>query len=319
MEFYTGTTDFRLHNTAVALGKFDGLHKGHQLLFSKLREYGWQGCTTVVFTFDFHPASLLSGKQQKLIYTREERRKIVEDLGIDVMVEFPFTEETAHMQPYDFIRDVLVGLFDARVIVVGDDFHFGYQRKGDVQMLLDHAEEFGYKVEHCKKLEACGRDISATMIREYLSCGEIMSVDLLLQRPFGITGKVVSGKQNGRKVGMPTANIDFNPIKLLPPDGVYATRMYIPDEDIYYDAVTNIGTNPTVGEGNRRTVETFAPDFSGDLYGRTIIVYFFKHLRKEQKFASLEELRRQVDQDIENSRTFFAEHANDFPQYGGRK
>ena len=270
MEFYTGTTDFRLHNTAVALGKFDGLHKGHQLLFSKLREYGRKGLKTVVFTFDFHPASLLSGKQQKLIYTSEERRKIVEDLGIDVLVEFPFTNETAHMQPYDFIKNVLAGLFDARVIVVGDDFHFGYKRMGDVQMLLDHADEFGYTVEHCKKLGACGRDISATMIREFISCGEIMSVNLLLQRPFGITGTVVSGKQNGRKVGMPT-------------------------------------------------VETFAPGFSGDLYGRKIIVYFFRHLRKEQKFDSLEDLRVQVDQDIENSRAFFAAHADLFTDYQNRK
>lgn len=319
MEFYTGTTDFRLHNTAVALGKFDGLHKGHQLLFSKLREYGRKGLKTVVFTFDFHPASLLSGKQQKLIYTSEERRKIVEDLGIDVLVEFPFTNETAHMQPYDFIKNVLAGLFDARVIVVGDDFHFGYKRMGDVQMLLDHADEFGYTVEHCKKLGACGRDISATMIREFISCGEIMSVNLLLQRPFGITGTVVSGKQNGRKVGMPTANISFDPVKLVPPDGVYATRMYIPDEDIYYDAVTNIGTNPTVGKGNARTVETFAPGFSGDLYGRKIIVYFFRHLRKEQKFDSLEDLRVQVDQDIENSRAFFAAHADLFTDYQNRK
>ncbi len=141
---YRGTKDINLKQTVVALGKFDGLHRGHQRLFEELKAYKekW-GYQTVVFTFDFHPSGLFSGKPQPLIYTGDERRKIVETMGIDVLIEYPFTQETAHMQPEEFVRDVLVGRLDAKAIVVGDDFHFGYQRCGDVKFMKARSKEYG--------------------------------------------------------------------------------------------------------------------------------------------------------------------------------
>ena len=145
-------------------------------MINKLKEYGKKGFQTVVFTFDFHPMSLLTGKKQSLIYTKEERLRIVEEMGIDVLIEYPFTQETAHMMPEDFVRDVLVRDIGAKVIVVGDDFHFGYQRSGDVSFLKKHAAAYGYVVDNCEKLCVHGEEISSTMIRGYIAEGRMETV-----------------------------------------------------------------------------------------------------------------------------------------------
>lgn len=308
MIYFTGTKDIKLNQTVVALGKFDGLHRGHQLLLDKLKKYGKRGYQTVVFTFDFHPNSLLSGKKQSLIYTKEERRQIVEDLGIDVLIEYPFTQETAHMLPEDFVRDVLVRDIGTKAIVIGDDFHFGYQRSGDVAFLKARAEQYDYVVDNCEKLCIQGEEISSTMIRNYISQGNMEMVTELLGRPYKVSGKVISGKANGRKVGMPTANLAPADIKLLPPDGVYATVVHIDGLEQTYHALTNIGCNPTVSDHNDLRVETYILDFSGDIYGKEIDVSFYWRIRGEQKFGDLNELREQVAKDQKRTVDYFAEH-----------
>lgn len=308
MIYFRGTKDIKLDHTVVALGKFDGLHRGHQLLLDKLVAYGKKGYQTVVFTFDFHPMSLLTGKKQALIYTKDERRRIVEDMGIDVLIEYPFTQETAHMLPEDFVRDVLIRCIDAKVIVVGDDFHFGYQRQGDVAFLKAHAQQYGYQVDNCEKLCVNNREISSTMIRDYIREGDMENVTGLLGRPYAITGEVIPGKANGRTVGMPTANLAPDHIKLLPPDGVYASTTYIHSKDKCYRSVTNIGRNPTVGDHNDLRVETYVMDFSGNLYGEKISISLYERVRGEKKFKDLKELRAQVEKDQQKAMDYLESH-----------
>ncbi len=274
----------------------------------QLKEYGKKGFQTVVFTFDFHPMSLLTGKKQSLIYTKEERLRIVKEMGIDVLIEYPFTQETAHMMPEDFVRDVLVRDIGAKVIVVGDDFHFGYQRSGDVSFLKKHAAAYGYVVDNCEKLCVHGEEISSTMIRGYIAEGRMETVTELLGRPYEINGKVIPGKANGRKVDMRTANLAPDDIKLLPPEGVYASVVQIEGMEGKYYALTNIGRNPTVGDHNELRIETHVVDFSGDLYDRMITVRIYQRLRDEHKFASLEEVKAQVMKDQEKAMAYFKEH-----------
>lgn len=308
MIYFRGTKDIHLDHTVVALGKFDGLHRGHQLLMNKLKDYGKKGYQTVVFTFDFHPMSLLTGKKQSLIYTKEERLRIVEEMGIDVLIEYPFTQETAHMMPEDFVRDVLVHAIGAKIIVVGDDFRFGYQRSGDVAFLKKHAQQYDYIVDNCEKLCVDGEEISSTMIRRYISEGNMEIVTELLGRPYEMNGKVIPGKANGRKVDMRTANLAPDDIKLLPPEGVYASTVRIEGMPNQYYALTNIGRNPTLGDHNELRVETHVLDFSGDLYDRMITVRIYQRLRDEHKFANLEEVKAQVMKDKEKAIAYFKEY-----------
>ena len=303
MIYYKGTKEIKLSETVIALGKFDGLHKGHQLLFDRLKSFRDDGLTTVVFTFDFHPLSLLSGHMQHLIYTRHERRRIIEDLGIDVLIEYPFTQETAHMPAEDFVRDVLVRDLGVRAIVVGDDFHFGYQRKGDVALLTKMSGAYGYSVIHCEKLCHQGQEISATQIRDQIKEGDLEAANLLLGRPYSITGEVIHGKGNGSgALNMPTANIAPESVKLLPPEGVYVSSVQLGEKS--YGAVTNIGHNPTVGDHNDLRVETFIMDFSGNLYGQELTVDLYRRLRGEIRFDRFESLKKQMHADCEQARSW---------------
>ena len=313
MVTYTDLKDTKLEHSAVALGKFDGLHLGHQLLFEKLSAYKQQGLAAVIFTFDFHPASLLSGKIQQIIYSRRERHDIIERLGADVLVEFPFTKETARMSPEDFVREILVDRIGAKVIVVGNDFHFGYKRSGDVAFLKEREHVYGYRVDNCEKLCFEGEEISSTRIRGEIAAGNMEMATGLLGRPYSISGPVVHGKENGRTVGMPTANVAADRFKLLPPDGVYASRTSIRGEDTIALSLTNIGTNPTLGAGNPRTIETYLLDFSGDLYDKEIELQLYKRLRPEETFGSLEDLRRQVKIDEQQAREYFS-HCTDLSE-----
>ncbi len=307
MIYYTGTRDIHLQHTAVALGKFDGLHRGHQLLFDKLKMYQEKGYQTVIFTFNFHPANLLKHTRQNLIYSHDERLRLVRSLGVDVMIEFPFTDETAHMLPDDFVREVLLNSLGAEVIVVGDDFRFGYQRSGDVNFLKLHQEEYGCIIDSCEKLcTPDGEEVSSTLIRARIEEGDMTAAQELLGRPYSITGKVVRGFANGRSVEMPTANLIPCDDKLLPPDGVYISGTVLSDGGLILPSLTNIGCNPTIGDGLDRRIETFILQFDGDLYEKEITVNLYTRLRGEKRFESLQELRAQVKKDQKAAESFFA-------------
>lgn len=308
MIYYRGTRDIHLKHTAVALGKFDGLHRGHQLLFDKLKQYQEQGYQTVIFTFDFHPANLLKHTRQNLIYSHEERLELIRSLGVDVLIEFPFTDETAHMLPDTFVSEVLLNGLDAKVIVVGDDFHFGYKRSGDVHFLTEHQEEYGCLIDACQKLcTPDGEEISSTLIRSRIEAGDMQQAEYLLGRPYSISGKVVRGFANGRSVAMPTANLVPCDDKLLPPDGVYISGTILPESGKILPSLTNIGCNPTIADGLERRIETFILQYAGDLYDKEITVNLYRKLREEKKFDSLQDLRDQVRKDQEAAVAFFEE------------
>ncbi len=304
MEYIYGSTEFKYHNTCVTLGKFDGLHRGHQYLLSELAKFEQQGLTSVMFTFDYHPGNLFSEKEIDLIYTEEEKKELLSRLGPKVLISYPFTEETASMEPEDFIKEVLIGKLDAKAIVIGTDYRFGRKRKGDAAMLKEYSDLYGYKLVICEKLTYHDKVISSTRIREELKNGQMESVNEMLGHPYTIMGTVVTGNKIGRTIGVPTVNLLPATHKLLPPNGVYASSIKFQGNTYY--GVTNIGYKPTVGAGQSLGVETHIFGFTGDLYGKSIEVELYRYERPETKFNSVEELKQKVQQDIENVKDFFA-------------
>lgn len=284
MEIIKGL-DFKIENSAVSLGKFDGFHRGHRLLLDRILEHPKLHAT--VFTFD----GILNGKQ---IYLEEEKRSLLERLGVEREVLFPFSEKTRSMTPETFIREMLVERMDAKLICVGEDFHFGKDRRGDVDMLSKYAPQYGYELCVFPKIKEDGEVISSTRIRGELAQGRIEKANRLLGDPYFVRGEVVHGNALGRTIGMPTANLLPGEQKLLPAYGVYATR--VEADGKIYGGVTNVGVKPTIG-ADRANVETTLLHFDGDLYGKQITVYFLEFLRPEQRFDSLEELKAQMSRD----------------------
>lgn len=284
MEIIKGL-DFKIENSAVSLGKFDGFHRGHRLLLDRI--LAQKELHSTVFTFD----GILKDKQ---IYLETEKRMLLERLGVEREVIFPFCEETKIMAPEVFIRKILVKRMDAKLICVGEDFHFGRGRLGDVSMLSDGAEKYGYELCVFPKMKEAGEVISSTRIRRELADGRIETANGLLGEPYFVSGEVMHGNALGRTIGMPTANLLPEEQKLLPVYGVYATRVEVDGQT--YAGVTNVGMKPTVG-ADRVSVETTLLNFDGNLYGKRITVYFLYFLRPEQKFDSLEELKDQIERD----------------------
>lgn len=297
---YIKDPDFHLENTAVALGKFEGLHRGHQLLFDEIKKQKKAGLKSVVFTFDMPPRSALSGDQSyQQIYTKEERRFLLEEMHIDILIEHPFTKEFAAQTPEEFVRDVLVKKAGAKVIVVGSDCHFGRKRSGDVELLKELAPKYGYELVVIEKLQMNHKDVSSTRVRAHLEKGEMEEASLLLGRPFAVMGPVVHGKALGRTIQIPTANQRADKNKLLPPNGVYISRIFLPGEEGYHYGITNVGVKPTVETDGLKDVETNIVDFDRDIYGEVIKVELLHYRRPEMHFASLDELRAQMEKDVD--------------------
>ncbi len=306
MEYITGRTDFKLHNSVVSLGKFDGIHRGHQLLLNRILEQKKLGYQAVMFTFMFHPDNLFSDKEIDMIYTEDEKRYFLEQSGLDVLVSYPFTKETASMEPEDFIKVVLIEKLDARIIVVGSDFCFGHNRKGDVAMLKEMSHIYGYELIVFDKMKLAGQVISSSYIRNEIVKGHMEKANFMLGKPFTIIGKVQHGRKIGRTLGFPTVNLVPPVHKLLPPNGVYTSVTTI--NGIKCPGVTNIGFNPTVGTTAERRVETHIFDFDVDLYGIVIELSLYCMERREVKFNSLEELKTQMQKDIAFGREYFSKH-----------
>ena len=303
MEYIAGRTNFKVHNSVVCLGKFDGLHRGHQLLLNKVLEQKEQGFRAVMFTFMFHPNNLFSEKEIELIYTEEEKRYLLEQSGLDVLVSYPFTIETAAMEPEDFIKEVLIKKLDAKKIVVGADYCFGHNRRGNIALLHTMAQVYGYELIVFDKLKFGEQVISSSYIRSEISEGHIENANKLLGNPFTIIGEVQHGRKIGRTLGFPTTNLIPPSYKILPPNGVYASITKI--NGLEYPGVTNIGFNPTVGKTPERRVETFIFDYDSDLYGMIIEVVLYAQERPEIKFDSLDELKVQMNKDIIFGRNYF--------------
>lgn len=303
MDYIAETTNFKLHNSVVTLGKFDGIHRGHQLLLNKVLEQKKIGLQSVMFTFAYHPSNLFSDKEIEQIYTEEEKKYLLEKSGLDVLISYPFTEETASMEPEDFIKKVLIDKVDAKMIVVGTDFRFGHKRRGDVSLLQKMSEQWGYELIVFDKMKLDDRVVSSSYIRSEIAQGNMEHVNELLGSPFTVIGEVLHGRKIGRTLGFPTTNLITPSNKLLPPNGVYVSHIII--NGIKHPGVTNIGYNPTVGETPERRVETYIFDYDADLYGKMIEVSLYAYARPEKKFESVEDLKNQMKKDIEFGRKYF--------------
>ena len=295
--------------TALSLGKFDGVHRGHEALISHLLEKKQQGLKAVVFTFDIPPKKLTENNTYRVLSTNEEKQEILSARGIDYLLECPFTKEVMCMEPEAFV-DWIVTSLHVKSIVVGADFHFGHNRRGDYQLLQELSPKYGYELRVVDKLQYQGRDISSTFVREQIIKGDIFTANELLGYPFFVESEVIHGRQLGRKLGIPTINMELPAEKLLPPKGVYATEVKI--KDCCYAGVTNVGCKPTVNHSNKVNVETHILDFSGDLYGHVMKVSFYKFLRPEQKFDSVEALKEQMEKDVASSRDYMKKIRGNF-------
>ena len=300
MDCFIGRTDFRIEEpTVVTIGKFDGRHRGHQKLLGRMLELKRQkGYRAAVFTFDTAPMAKLSGTDQKVITTNQERRNNMAKMGIDYLVEYPFTRDVVHLSAEAFVREILIGKMNARAMVVGTDCGFGYQRSGNAQVLKELSSRYGYELEVIVKEQDEKRDISSTYIKEELAGGRMEKANKLLGEPYAIHGTVVHGNHVGGPVlGFPTVNIIPPEEKFLPPFGVYVSRVVT--EDGIFGGITNIGRKPTVERDCAVGVETYIFGLNKDLYGTDIEVQLLNYERPERKFDSLEQLKEQLKRDKE--------------------
>lgn len=305
MKIINDTLDFSIpENSAVTLGKFDGIHKGHQKLMKMILAKKTQGLKSVVFTFGQMPGTVFYGKGRTIL-TRTERQNHLEAMGIDYMVECPFIPEIIQMEPEKFIEDVLVGQLHVKYIAVGPDFRFGHDRKGGCSLLKKLAPVYGYEIEVSEKECLEDKVISSTYVRYMLEIGEMETVQKLLGYPYYVSGTVVHGHALGRKLGIPTINLLPNDEKKLPPNGVYLTKTIFGHDE--YFGITNVGVKPTISGEETKGIETHLLDFEGDLYDQNLTVEFYVYHRPEKRFESLEDLKSQLAKDVEWGRKTVAE------------
>lgn len=298
MEIIVNTSDFYLEKeTAVAMGKFDGVHIGHQRLLSEILEQKKNGLLACVFTFEPAPAVLFGKSDGGELTTREEKRLIFERMGVDILIEFPLTWESAAMEPETFVRQVLKGQMNAQFIAAGTDLSFGAGGRGNAALLNALSEELAFKVKVIEKVCIEEREVSSTYIRTLLEQGAMRQVERFLGMPYMIVGNVMHGNQIGRTLGFPTVNQIPKESKLLPPFGVYYSRVLWRGRE--YRAISNVGCKPTVTDEHVCGVESYLYDFDEEIYGENIEVYLCEFKRAERQFSSLEELKRQLMEDIE--------------------
>lgn len=304
MQIIENTTEFHIPDkTAIAIGKFDGIHKGHKELLKCLEHAKKTGLKTAVFTFFPSPAAFFSGEEQKELMTREEKRVSFEEMGIDYLVEYPFCKKTADIEPDQYVKEFLLDKMNGTLIAAGCDVGFGKGGRGDRKLLERLSLEYGFRLEIIDKLKYQNREISSTFVREEVIKGNMEKAGELLGEPYFVSGRVEQGKKLGRRLGMPTANLYPDGDKLLPPKGVYFSKVNL--KGIKYYGVTNIGSRPTVEDGSRISVETFLLDFEEKIYGEFIKIELLHYKRAEQRFGSVEELKAAVCRNIQEAKEYF--------------
>lgn len=290
----------------IALGFFDGVHLGHAALLRRtVEEAARRGVTPAVFTFDRPPKEVLTGTPCPLINSPEDRKDLVQRLfGIREVLMVPFDHEMMTTPWDDFVTNILVGRYHAVHLVAGHDHHFGHKNQGSPELLMEKCRELGLGCDIIPKVEVGGITVSSTYIRRLVEMGQIERANRFLGHPHVLTGTVRHGQGLGSSRLFPTANLIIPPHVLVPSHGVYVTRATLED-GTSYAAVTNVGTRPTVNSGSDITVEACLLDFEGDLYGKTLRVEFFQHLRDEIRFDSLDALKAQIAADADTTRAYF--------------
>lgn len=288
-------------NTVLTIGNYDGMHIGHQKILSMVTKgAGEIKGTSMVITFDPHPMKVLAPeKNMKLLTTPGEKERLIESMGIDVLLYVKFTKEFSRMLPEDFIANILVGKIKVKEIIVGTNYTFGKNKKGTVDLLRRWGEKYGFSVRAVRNTEVHGQVVSSSSIRSLLQKGAVCEVSKFLGRVYSIEGTVIKGKGRGQKIlHVPTANIT-TPVEIAPKEGVYAVRVGL--GDTVYDGVANIGKNPTFGN-SQVSYEVHLLDFSGDLLGENIRIYFIDRIRSEKTFPNVASLENQIRDDIKLAR-----------------
>ncbi len=298
-----------LASSVVTIGNFDGVHRGHQELISRLLAASRRHqAPPAVFTFNPHPSRILTPEKPVLrLFDFVDQRERLELLGVQILIEEPFTEAFSKLSPEEFFLEDVVGPLCPRALVVGHDFAFGSGRGGTQEFLQRLCAERGIELEIVSAVEVGDRPVSSSRIRESLATGKVDLAAHLLGRPYYLKGEVVLGEQRGRKLGIPTANM--RPLmEFTPKSGVYISRTLVGTQS--FASITNLGVNPTFHSepGSPLKVETHLFDFAGDLYGREIRVDLLRFLRDEKRFSGVEELKAQILRDFQTARAFFDEN-----------
>ena len=306
MEIIRDTTSFQLDkDSALAIGKFDGVHLGHRKLLDELTSAKERlGLNIVIFTFDPSPARFFGKGDVKELMTAAEKRRQFEELNADVLIEFPLNRETAAIEAEAFVREYLVGKLRCRMIAAGGDLSFGYRGAGNFALLERMAKTYDYTPLLIEKVFYEDTEISSTRIREAVSAGRMEEASDMLGEPYTISGVVSEGRKLGRTIGFPTANVCPPDHKLLPPYGVYFTRTHTPFG--VKDGITNIGVKPTVSDLKLPTAETYLFDCDFDLYGQEITTELLRFHRHEKRFDGVDALKEQIARDTEEAKSFFS-------------
>lgn len=295
--------------SAVTIGVFDGVHRGHQhlvaILLARARQ---EGLAAVAITFHPHPRTVLQpGTVVTYLTSVEERVELLQGLGLDAVGVLAFTSELAQLSARDFLA-LLVQELEMRLLVVGPDFALGRGRAGTTGVIREAGQELGFSLEIAPLLTEGGEKVGSTAVRQALAAGDLERVARLLGRPFSVRGPVVTGDRRGRSLGFPTANIALGLDRALPPYGIYVTRTYVRENA--YPSCTSIGVRPTFHRDGQATVETYILDFDEEIYGEEIRIDLLHRLRDEQRFDSVEALVEQMRRDIAETREWFLRHGD---------
>ena len=283
--------------TVLTIGTFDGVHLGHQKIVERVVTTARQeGLLATVFTFFPHPRMVVQhDKGLKLIHTLEEKKQLLQQLGVDLLVVQPFNEAFAQLTAEEFVSTILVQRLNVKKVIIGYDHRFGRNRTANIDDMRLFGKKYGFAVEEISVQEVDEVSVSSTKIREALNKGDVTTAEHYLGTPYSLTGRVVHGLKLGRTLGYPTANIQVTEdYKLIPKDGVYAVYSYIDGRKVY--GMMSIGKNPTV-EGKGASIEVYFFDFNGDLYDQKLTIEFVQYLREEQKFATIDLLKKQLQDD----------------------
>jgi len=303
MEIIKDITKVQWNKTSITLGKFDGVHLGHRMLMENVLDGAKNGCTPTVFTFDKFPSKFLRQEAMESILTEEEKEQVLDQLGMERYVLFPFQEKTASMEPEEFVEEILVNVLKVKELFVGADFRFGKGRKGNAALLETLAKKHGFLFRAVDKRMYHGAEVSSSRIRDCIVNGEMEDVTAMLGMPYRISGEIIHGRSLGHTIGIPTINQAVPEEKILPKLGVYCAKVTVEDK-IYY-GIANVGSKPTVQDAIIYGVETHLFSCDEDLYGKHAKTELLHFVRPEQKFASVEDLRKQLEEDKTVGRQYF--------------
>lgn len=307
MQTSNSIENLNISKPVVTIGSFDGVHRGHREVLRQLTDYARQtGGSSVVLTFWPHPAAVLNpDSKTALLSTIDEKSLLLAETGINWLITLPFTKEFSQMEYDRFVTDCLVEKLRIDTLFVGYDNKVGHNGRGQYAEVEALSRQLGFKVKQLSMLASDAAPISSTAIRNLLSDGRVVEANQLLGRPYCLAGKVVSGNHIGTTLGFPTANIEPDPCKFVPGNGAYAIRAIANNQEYY--GMLNIGNRPTINNNTEQpTIEAHLFNFSGNLYGQTVSVYFIEKIRNERQFASLDELRAQLYADRQTVQNWFA-------------